>query len=420
MYRHAVDRARSGKIPDSLADKPAFTAEHFRSAWMRRGPDVARLVSSQSQREGVSPFLKRVGLIEEALAMHLAILGSGMMTGVGLNAPATCAAMRAGLSGFTETTFNFLNKEPVIGAPVPLQKPWRGIAKLARLAAPAIRECLSFFGNVKPEAVPLLLCVAEPNRPGRLDGLDDDLISELEKILKIQLHPKSSLIARGRIGGAVALDTARRLIHHENFSHCLIVGVDSFLVGPTIAAYEAKNRLLTAANSNGFIPGEAAAAVLVAPAGVTGGREFCCVALGFGQEKATIDSEEPLRGEGLVQAYRALQADGGVTLDDADYRFTDCNGEQYGFKEDCLAFSRVVRKLKARFDHLHPADSIGEIGAAVGPCVLGLALAAAKKGYAPGNAMGSQPGNGVLCHFSNDEGDRAALLLRHLDRNEIP
>ena len=44
------------------------------------------------------------------------------------------------------------------------------------------------------------------------------------------------------------------------------------------------------------------------------------------------------------------------------------------------------------FDHLHPADSIGEIGVAVGPCVLGLAFAAAKKGYAPGNGVDSGPG----------------------------
>ena len=60
-----------------------------------------------------------------------------------------------------------------------------------------------------------------------------------------------------------------------------------------------------------------------------------------------------------------MYADGKVTLDDADYRYTDCNGEQYWFKDDRLALNRVVRKLKSAFDHLHPADSIGEIGAAI-------------------------------------------------------
>jgi 3-oxoacyl-[acyl-carrier-protein] synthase-1 len=318
--------------------------------------------------------------------------------------------MRAAISGFGETRFMDAAGEWVIGCPVPLEQPWRGRAKLARLAAPSIQECLAFAGSVKPEAIPLLLCVAEKERPGRLDGLDDRLLPEVQSLLAVRLHPRSGVIARGRVGGAVAVELARKLIYDERLPRCLVAGVDSFLVGPTLEAYEAKQRLLTAKNSNGFIPGEAGTAVLLGPAGVAGGAELRCLAIGFGRERATVESEEPLRADGLVEAYRALHADGGVTLDDADYRYTDCNGEQYGFKEDRLAFNRTVRKLKARFDHLHPADSIGEVGAAVGPCVLGLALTAACKGYAPGS--------GVLCHFSNDDGERAAMLLRYVEKDE--
>ena len=99
--------------------------------------------------------------------MPLAILGSGMMTGVGLSSPATCAAMRAAISAFTETRFRNKGGDWVIGCPVPLEPPWRGRAKLAHLAASAIRECLSFAGSVRPEAIPLLLCIAEKERPGR-------------------------------------------------------------------------------------------------------------------------------------------------------------------------------------------------------------------------------------------------------------
>ncbi len=347
----------------------------------------------------------------------IAILGSGMMTGVGLSSPASCAAMRGAISGFTETRFMSKGGEWIIGSPVPFDPPWRGLAKLARLAAPAIQECLNAAGGVSPQAVPLLLCVAEKVRPGRLEGLDDELLPEVQRLLEIQFHPQSSMIARGRVGGAVAIDLARKLIHDEGLPRCIVAGVDSFLVGATLAAYETNQRLLTIDNSNGFIPGEAGAAVLLGPSSSADQPELRCVALGFGREKATIDSEDPLRADGLVEAYRAMRADGG-TLDEADYRYTDCNGEQYGFKDDRLAFSRTVRKLKARFDHLHPADSIGEIGAAVGPCVLGLALAAARKGYAPGPGEGPEMGKGVLCHFSNDDGDRAAMLLRYVEKGE--
>jgi 3-oxoacyl-[acyl-carrier-protein] synthase-1 len=347
--------------------------------------------------------------------MPVAVLGSGMVTGVGLNSPSSCAAMRAAISGFTETHFVDKGGESVIGCPVPLESPWRGIAKLARLAAPAIKECLNADLGIRPEAIPLLLCVAEKGRPGRLEGLDEELLPEIKKLLGLKFHPRSSVLARGRVAAAVATDIARKLIYEESFPLCLVAGVDSFLVGPTLGVYEARHRLLTSKNSNGFIPGEAGTAVLLGPPGSAGGPELRCLAIGFGRETAVIDSEEPLRSDGLVGAYMAMCSDGGVALDDADYRYTDCNGEQYGFKDDRLAYARTVRRLKARFDHLHPADSIGEVGAAVGPCVLGLALAAARKGYAPGDGELSPPGRGVLCHFGNDEGDRAAMMLRYVD-----
>jgi 3-oxoacyl-[acyl-carrier-protein] synthase-1 len=337
----------------------------------------------------------------------LAILGSGMMTGVGLNSPATCAAMRANISAFAETRFMSTTGDWFFGSEVPLEKPWRGLAKLSRMAASALGECLATVPGLKPEAVPVLLCIAEKNRPGRVDGLDTRLLPEVEKLLGIKFHAKSCTVARGKVGGAVALEMARKLIYDEGVPHCIVAGVDSMLIAHTLSSYESRNRLLTSLNSNGFIPGEAACAVMLGLP-KQGATEMRCLALGFGQEKATVDSEEPLRADGLVEAFRKLKDDGGVTLDDAEYRYTSCNGEQYGFKEDTLAISRVVRKVKPFFDHLHPADSVGEIGAAVGPCILGLALTAARKNYAPGH--------GLLCHLSNDDGERAAMILRYGDK----
>ena len=106
--------------------------------------------------------------------------------------------------------------------------------------------------------------------------------------------------------------------------------------------------------------------------------------LGFGREQATVDSEEPLRADGLVQAIRAACEEAGLGVHDLDFRITDLNGEQYGFKEATLALSRTMRKVKPAFDIWHPANSVGDVGSAIGPCVLGLALSAFVKGYAPG------------------------------------
>jgi 3-oxoacyl-[acyl-carrier-protein] synthase-1 len=333
----------------------------------------------------------------------IAILASGMVTGVGLDAEASCAAIRCAIDNFSETRFINKDGEWIIGSPVSLEKPWRGLNKLLHMVVAAIKQCLAHAASTKQETIALLLCIAEEDRPGRLQGLDAQLFEQIQNELGVRFHPSSEVIARGRVGGAVAVRIARRLITQEHLPLCLIAGVDSLLVAPTLAAFEAKFRLLTSSNSNGFIPGEAAAAILVGPPDRAIHPKFFCLGIGSGQENATIDSEHPLRGDGLVRAISSAFADAQRGFEDIDYRLTDANGEQYWFKEAALAMTRILRVRKEHLYLWHVADSIGETGAAAAPAALGVALAAARNDYAPGPA--------VLCHFGNDQGERVAMVL---------
>jgi 3-oxoacyl-[acyl-carrier-protein] synthase-1 len=330
----------------------------------------------------------------------IAIIASGMVTAVGLDAPSSCAAIRCAIDNFSETRFIDKGGEWIIGSQVPLEQPWRGLSKLVHMVTPAIRECLASAGSMRPEQIPLLLCVAEESRPGRLQGLDDELLTSLLAELGARFHRRSCVIPRGRVAGGLAMIEARELIYNEGVPLCIIAGADTYLIGSTLAAYEDKNRLLTSKNSNGFIPGEAGAAVLVGPSSA---NELLCFGIGTGNEPATIDSDEPLQANGMVQAFRSAFAEAGMSMANVDYRITDSNGEQYWFKEAALAVTRMLRIHKPLFDIWHPADCIGEVGAAIGPCALGIALAASRKRYAAGK--------GPLCHFSGENGDRVAMVL---------
>jgi 3-oxoacyl-[acyl-carrier-protein] synthase-1 len=126
--------------------------------------------------------------------------------------------------------------------------------------------------------------------------------------------------------------------------------------------------------------------------------------LSLTREKATISSEEPFRAEGLIQAVRLALAEAKLNINHVDFRITDLNGEHYKFKEAAYVTVGVRRTSPGPFDLWHPIEFIGEIGAAIGPCVLGWALHAGQKGYAPGPM--------ALCHFSNDDGERAAIVVR--------
>ncbi len=331
------------------------------------------------------------------------ILGCGMATAVGLTAPASCAAIRGRIDGFRDTAFIAAGGQWIVGAEVPLEQTVRGTARLAHLAAGPLRECLGLVPAVRPEDIPVLLCLAEEERPGRPAGPDMSILLHAAGLLGVTFHPESRAVAAGRVGGVVALHHARHLIEHGRVRHVIVAGADSYLSAATLQAYEEDERILTGDITDGFIPGEAGGALLLGPADARG-NGLAVLGIGFARETATILSGDPLRADGLTKAVSDALAEAGLAIHDLDYRITDVSGEQYAFKEASLVLSRLLRRRKEEFDIWHPADCIGEVGAAAMPCMLGVTLAAARKGYAPGP--------GILCHLANDDGRRAAVVLR--------
>jgi 3-oxoacyl-[acyl-carrier-protein] synthase I len=334
------------------------------------------------------------------MPVPLALLHAGMTTSVGMSAPAACAAIRAGLTNPTETRFLGANGEWIMAHSVAFEEAFRGLAKLTKMAVMTIEECLAPIPKDAWARIALFLCIAERDRPGRIDGIDEQLFAEIQRELDVDFAPGSAIFAHGRVSAGLALVEARQLLGAGSVSHVLIVGVDSFLNYATLSSYIREDRLLTAGNSNGFMAGEGAAAILVGQRFGTG--TVLCSGIGVAEEHAGIWSEEPLRGNGLTQAIKLALAEAGCDLFDVDYRITDLSGEQYYFKEASLALNRILRKRKVDFDLWHPAESIGEVGAASGVVCLAVARMAALGSYAPGPR--------VLLHFGNDSGLRSAVI----------
>ena len=94
----------------------------------------------------------------------LNILSAGMVTAVGLNRAASCAAMRGNIDGFQETRFFSNGTDALIGAPVPMPRNWIGERRLAHLAAGAIVDALDRHWSELGRLL-LVLCVAESDRP---------------------------------------------------------------------------------------------------------------------------------------------------------------------------------------------------------------------------------------------------------------
>jgi 3-oxoacyl-[acyl-carrier-protein] synthase-1 len=333
----------------------------------------------------------------------LAVKAAGLVTPVGFNYESTCAALRAGIRQVTaENLWDEESGSLIAAGRVQLPQWQEGSAKFPDLVAPAIYECLEAAKPIPANQIPLLLGIAEFERPYRWPGVDAEILPEIQDKLSEKFHPASRVIAGGRVSVVLGLEEARRLIETGSAPCCIVAGVDSFLQQETVEAFMKQRRVLTQSNSNGFSPGEAGAAILVAPADKPHG-ELCIVGTALAREEAPVVSERPLKGVGLTEVCRAALNRAGLDMFDVAYRITDLNGEHYKFKESLLAVNRLLKRHRHdRFDVWHPIEYMGEIGAAIGSCALAVALHAASKGYAPGPV--------VLCHFGDDNGDRGAVV----------
>jgi 3-oxoacyl-[acyl-carrier-protein] synthase-1 len=203
------------------------------------------------------------------------------------------------------------------------------------------------------------------------------------------------------------------LIENQKLRYCIVAGVDSFVRQDVVEYYLEKRRILTPMNSNGFSPGEAGSAILVGSSAERLETECMIQGIGISHEKATIESEEPLRGDGLSEAFNKALSQAGIEFSDFDFWLIDQNGEHYKFKEAMLSRIRLERLRKEPrtrpYEIWHPIEYIGEVGAAVVPCLLGLFLHACKKDYAPGPC--------AIMSISGDSGERAALVLKQIVRS---
>jgi len=338
----------------------------------------------------------------------LSIVASGLVTAVGFNSASSLAALRAGVSGIRETYLADRQSGNLLsGGKVDLPHWWEDLGKVVDLAAPAIDECLYAALPEEPERIPILLGVASPDRPGRWASLDTQLLEKIELKLDLPHHPESRTFAAGQTAGIHGMIAAYDILAKRKARCCIIAGADSYLQQDTIDAYVAQRRIMTEDNSNGFLPGEAGAAVLVTLGGWGKGSHLQVRGLGMANEPAPIASEEPFRGEGLTEAVRLALKDANLTLEDLAWSLTDITFEHYKFKEAAFATGRLSRDNREDlFDIWHPIEHLGEIGAAMVPVLLAWALHAGQKDYAPGAR--------ALCHVGNDGHERAAWVTEYI------
>jgi 3-oxoacyl-[acyl-carrier-protein] synthase-1 len=350
----------------------------------------------------------------------LDILATGMVTPVGLTTAASAAAVRAGIARLSESYIYGKQGEPLVMGLVrdeylePLTstlRPQVGLIgrqeRMLRLAAPALRQACHRWELLYPP--PLLLALPGPG-PAGTQGVGSSLLRQLADQARVSLDlGNSRIIQKGRAGGLLALRQAQELIREQRVPYVLVGGVDTYLDRVLLAQLDGEDRLRQKGPSDGFVPGEAAAFLLLRPVSAAKGSHMEPIAritaMGEGRETGHWSSAEPYLGEGLAEAFRDLFGRLPEGAPKVGCVYAGLNGERFWSKEWGTAYLRSSERFEGALRLEHPIENIGDPGAALGPCLTALAAVTVCQGHRSSPCL-------VWC--SSDGEERAVVLVERV------
>jgi 3-oxoacyl-[acyl-carrier-protein] synthase I len=339
------------------------------------------------------------------------ITGVGMVSPLGEDALATAAAIRAGIAAFREYEDYVCgpveaNDEPAPLVGAPLHDGPSSTESLLRAFAGALQDVVkgAALGREDVSRAPLFLSLPAPAEEANNAGPSRDFLRELSIRAGAAFAPESRAFTLGNAGVFMAVDRALAAMTERGVGAVLVGGVDSRFESGTLARLDAAGRLKTPRNPDGFLPGGCAVALLLETqesAARRGARALAKIdAPAFAAEERPLSSNESSTAAGITLAIRTAL---GGDARPVDWAIGDLNGERYRFEEWARARVRLGSILGGLRHLWHPADCIGDVGAATGGVLLGIGAIAFAKGYARADR--------ALLFSGSDDGTRAAMVL---------
>jgi 3-oxoacyl-[acyl-carrier-protein] synthase I len=324
---------------------------------------------------------------------RIVITALGAITPVGATAEQSCAAIAAGVARFHEHAYYQCAPEdpewdeplPLFVSDVPVLDPFLdGPDRLLQLALPALSEVMaqSKLKRRDLEQCGLMLSLPEADAATTPLNLSTQFVPALCQLTGLTTFKLWKTSQTGHTGVFTLIQSALQKLKAGDIKMCIVGGVDSYLLETRLDTLDAAWRLRSSRTVDGFIPGEAAVMLLLETAAHAKARGATILAtlnaLGEATESETIHSQKNSTGEGLTQAIEtalnATQPPPGI-----DTVYGSLNGESYYAFEWGVTLTRLNAALATTQPLIHPADAVGDIGAATGGLLLACATEAFKK-----------------------------------------
>jgi 3-oxoacyl-[acyl-carrier-protein] synthase I len=333
--------------------------------------------------------------------------GYGFISAAGPTAWTSVAGVNTGTSFYNMSSTLNKNGYPMRTAEVPadvlpeitekkkypLTQKEKRLIQLTLLALKDIQPAIKLDSKI-----PLFL--AGPETTKLFSGARNIILNYIAELSEIKIDLQSSrYLASGRTGVIEAIELAHRYFEIAQSDYVLIAGVDSYLDAETLGQLDVDDRVSAENILDGFIPGEAGGVLLVSRSKISE-TSIGLHRPGLGIEEGSFYSEKPYFGNGLAGAVaQAISQSGSKVLSRI---YSSFNGESYFSKEYGVSIIRNSQFFAKNYDHIHPADCWGDIGAATGVGLITLSA---------GHLYKNQDVNYHLVFGSSDGGNRAAVCV---------
>lgn len=329
--------------------------------------------------------------------MPAAIGPSSVLCAGGRGTEQLWATVRAGISGIKDSHLANRDVEPIPMGVIPeaallllppelLTAGLPGIARrMLQIAAPVLRAVSTTTGT------PAVVYLALPQLDGTANSWLGKFLEYLSICAEIPIDlAVSKIFPGGRAAAFAALEAALNTIEQNPSASLVVGGVDTYLDLRVIGVLDREKRILGNEVLDGFIPGEGAAFLVLKNSRQTGphpdSRQVtlrgAATVLDAGHRYGT----EPARGEGLADALQKL-SDTVAIRSPISNTFAGFNGESFDAKLWGVARLRHTSLFSPDMVMQHPADCIGDTGAAAGAILTTLAAFALSSGNREGPTL---------------------------------
>ena len=362
-------------------------------------------------------------------ADRIAITGIGLVTSLGCSAPSSLAAIRSGIANFSGHETVMVNGDAdgteLSGAKIArlpehvVSRHVCGPDRAVALLAPAIRECTAGLPhNMLTRAHWRIDSLIDPGN----GDFTARLIAEMHDLPMPALQLTSpAAAALGRCLFFENLIQAAADLRSGTCQLALVGCVDSLCDTTILEKLFDANRLKSATNPEGIIAGEAAGVVLLELESHARSRNAAIHAFisawGRGIEPHPWTGTFPSTAQGLTGAFH--EAFGQLPGKGAEIGLViaDLNGERSRAHEWGFTAGRIFPIDNKTRGLAHPADCVGDCGAAMGAVLLATATALMSGAVPPPNIALATSDEGearrILCLEKGDHRDDHDALIRN-------